>query len=189
MPLFGKGDEAENRFKEAEKYIQTSDENFSFDRAIHLLEEAAMLKPHEPKYRKRLEAVKERKAKSHEKFLMQVEEVFERKRHAEAVGRVQQGVIHNGDKVRIARPGTEKTDTVVSLKFFHASRTFAIAGDGVGLVLDNLSTADIERGDVIERVDELTRLRTKEELREEAREKAVETMKRRYGQDSERKKK
>ena len=173
MPLFGKRDEAENRFKEAEKYVETSNENFNFDRAIYLLQEAAMLKPDKEKYRKRLEEVKESKSKSREKFLMRVEDVFERKRRAIPTGRVKQGVIRSGDKVRIAGPGTEKTDTVVSLEFFHTSRTFAIPGDGVGLVLEKLGREDVQRGDVVERVDELTRLRTTEEVKEDAREEAV----------------
>ena len=58
MPLFGKRDEAESRFKEAKRCSDPRSKEFDLDRATRLLEEAPMLKPYEEKYRKKLEEVK-----------------------------------------------------------------------------------------------------------------------------------
>lgn len=62
MPLFGKPDEAENRFKDAKSYSDPWKSEFDLDRAIRLLEEAVMLKPDRKKYRSMLNEMLEIKA-------------------------------------------------------------------------------------------------------------------------------
>jgi uncharacterized membrane protein len=62
MPLFGKPDEAKDRFNQAKKYSDPSDFEFNLDRASHLLEEALELKPQEKKYHKKLAEVNKMKA-------------------------------------------------------------------------------------------------------------------------------
>ena len=151
MPLFGKPDEAKKLFWEAERYVRG--EEFNLDKAIHLLEEAVMLKPHEDKYRKELERLQESKSKLHKRFLMQVEDVFWVKRTGVvAAGKVQQGTIRSGDKVRIMGHQGEKRDTVISLAMRKCP--FAIAGEVVGLVLKTLDKNDVQRGDTIEKVED-----------------------------------
>lgn len=154
MPLFAKSDEAERCFKEAKRLIETSNEEDNIDRAIHLLEEAVMLKPYEKKYRKKLEEVNQLKSKLREKFLMQVEDVFWIEGEGVvATGKVQQGVIHPGAEVRIVGLRNEKRDTVASLEMFYKSRTRAIPGEAVGLLFKNLGEGDVQPGDTIEKVE------------------------------------
>ncbi len=63
MPLFGKPDEAETRFREAKRYGDLNNKEFDPDAAIRLLEEAVMLKPDKKKYREKLDEIHEIKAK------------------------------------------------------------------------------------------------------------------------------
>ena len=70
MPLFGKWDEAGKLFKEANKCIDISSDEFDLDKGIHLLEEAVVLKPSEKKYYERLEEAKVLRSKFHEQFIL-----------------------------------------------------------------------------------------------------------------------
>ena len=155
MPLFGKGDEAENRFKEAKRCSDPLKKEFDLDRAIGLLEAAVMLKPHEEKYRKKLEEVNEmKKSKWHEKFLMHIDDVFLIKGRGTAVtGIVQQGIVHRGDEIRIVGHRGEKRDRVVNIEMHAKLFAHAIPGDDVGLELKKLGGEDVERGDTIEKVE------------------------------------
>ncbi len=72
MPLFGKRDEAENRFKEAKRYGDPSKKELDLDRAIRLLEDAITLKPHEEKYRKQFEKLKALRSDKAELLFKQV---------------------------------------------------------------------------------------------------------------------
>lgn len=152
MPLFGKGDEAENRFKEVKRCSDPRKKEFDLDKAISLLKEAVMLKPFEGKYRNKLEEINELKSKFSSKFLMQVADVFEIKGRGKIpTGRVQQGVIHPGDEVRIVGPLGERRVTVARLEMFHKTLSLAVPGDAVGLVLQG--PVVVERGDTIEGVE------------------------------------
>lgn len=70
MPLFGKRDDAENRFKEAKRYadlskveLDVSKKELNLDTAIRLLEEAVMLKPDKKQYGQKLDEIRQIKAK------------------------------------------------------------------------------------------------------------------------------
>lgn len=149
MPLFGKRDEAEDRFKQAERYSHPKKKEFDLDEAIRLLEEAVMLKPDNEKYCQKLEEIREIKSKSSLKFSMQA-------RYARAVtfpdgklgvvvsGIAEQGSIRDGDEVEI-RGGEDtrrgKVFEVVSSK-----------GLGVGVAGQHLDLAvvgDVKDGDMI----------------------------------------
>ena len=73
MPLFGKGDEAENRFKEAKRCSDPRKKEIDLDKAISLLEDAIKLKPYEEKYHKQLEKLKALKSDKAELLFKQVE--------------------------------------------------------------------------------------------------------------------
>ena len=87
----------------AKRYSDPLKKEFDLDRAIGLLEAAVMLKPHEEKYRTKLEEVNQmKKSKWHEKFLMHIDDVFVIKGRGTVVtGIVQQGIIRQADEVRI----------------------------------------------------------------------------------------
>ena len=63
MPLFGKCDDAENRFKEAERYISPTKGEFDLGAAIHVLEEAIALRPDKKKYYQELDELRRIKSK------------------------------------------------------------------------------------------------------------------------------
>ena len=64
MPLFGKRDEAEKLFEEAERCFSIYQNEFDLDRAIRLLEEAVMLKPDKKEYCKLLDESRDIRAKT-----------------------------------------------------------------------------------------------------------------------------
>ena len=70
MPLFGKHDEAEDRFNEAKRYTDRVRyrEDFDLDKAIGLLEEVLMRKPDKKKYREELEVSQTNEGKHSHKF-------------------------------------------------------------------------------------------------------------------------
>ena len=61
MPLFGKRDEAEKLFEEAERCSNVYENEFDLNRATRLLEEAVMLKPDKKEYAKLLEEIRQMK--------------------------------------------------------------------------------------------------------------------------------
>ena len=155
MWLFGKRDEAEKCFKEAKRCSDPSKKEFDLDRAISLLKEAVMLKPDKKQYGQKLEEVREIKTKSQLKFSMQVQEVSGLTSEAGATGmlidgRVEQGIVRNGDAVEIkGRGGTSKAKVEVD-----DPKGFAIPGEGVLLFVEGLTGDDIDigEGDVVEGV-------------------------------------
>ena len=142
MPLSGKHDEAEKRFKEAKRYSHPEKKEFDLDTAIRLLEEAVMLKPDKEQYRQKLEEIREIKSKSSLKFSMQA-------RYARAVtfpdgklgvvvsGIAEQGSIRDGDEVKI-RGGSGKVFEVVS----------AIRGAGRGVTGQHVNLAIVTKDSV-----------------------------------------
>lgn len=106
MPLFGKSDEAEKHFKESAKYTKPTSKEFDLDKAIHLLEEAVMLKPDNKKYSQKLEEIRQIKVKSSLEFLMMGANArrvsFPDKKLGIALnGTIEQGGIQDGDDVFI----------------------------------------------------------------------------------------
>ncbi len=157
MPLFGKPDEAEKRFKEAKVCIATRDEEFRLDRAIYLLGEAVVMKPHKGKYRQKLEELIALKSKLRAVFMAELTGVLLVKDRGDLVVmcEVQQGIIRSGDKVRIAGIKGEKTYTVAGLEVFARTPAFAIPGDRVGLLgllSEEADMKDMRAGDMIEGV-------------------------------------
>ena len=153
MWLFGKRDEAGSRFKEAKRCSDPSKKEFDLDRAISLLEEAVMLKPGKRQYNERLNEIREIKSKSHLKFSMQVREVHGATFETGATGvfiegRVEQGIVRNGDEVEIKRRGvTRKVKVEVD-----DTKGFAVPGEEVYFLIEDLSGDDISKGDVVEGV-------------------------------------
>ncbi len=155
MWLFGKRDEAAKCFKEAKRCSDPNKKEFDLDRAISLLEEAVMLKTDKKQYGQKLEEVREIKAKSQLKFSMQVREVGGLTSEAGATGvlidgRVEQGIVRNGDAVEIkGRGGTSKAKVEVD-----DPKGFAIPGEQVLLFVEGLTGDDIDigEGDVVEEV-------------------------------------
>ena len=83
-------------------------------------------------------------------FLMPVEDVFSiTGRGTVATGRVERGVINQGDKVE--RVGIRETKEVVvtGVEMFRKLLDSAQAGDNVGLLLRGMDKNDIERGMVL----------------------------------------
>ena len=156
MWLFGKRDEAEKCFKEAKRCSDPSKKEFDLDRAISLLEEAVMLKTDKKQYGQKLEEVREIKAKSQLKFSMQVREVhggLTSEAGATGVlidGRVEQGIVRNGDEVEIKGRGATRMAKVE----VDDPKGFAVPGEEVLLYVEGLTGGDIdiEKGDVVEKV-------------------------------------
>lgn len=66
-----------------------------------------------------------------------------------ATGRIEQGVVHPGDKVEIVGLGDKIDTTVTSVEAFNKQRESAKAGDNVGVLLRGVKHDQIERGQVI----------------------------------------
>ncbi|CAI9781152.1 unnamed protein product [Fraxinus pennsylvanica] len=84
-------------------------------------------------------------------FLMPVEDVFTiQGRGTVATGRVEQGVIKQGDDVEIlGLTQNPRKTTVTGVEMFKKILDFGQAGDNVGLLLRGLKREDIQRGMVI----------------------------------------
>ncbi len=84
-------------------------------------------------------------------FLMPVEDVFSiTGRGTVATGRIERGVINNGDSVDIIGMGAENLkSTVTGVEMFRKLLDRGEAGDNVGLLLRGIEKEDIKRGMVI----------------------------------------
>jgi elongation factor Tu len=82
---------------------------------------------------------------------MTVEDVFTiQGRGVVAVGRVEAGVLNVGDKVQISgQSGARKTAVVAGLEAFRKRLAKAGAGDNVGILLRDVTKADVRRGDLL----------------------------------------
>jgi len=107
MGLFGGGNEASKRFREAERFSHPKKKEFDLDKAISLLEEVVSLKPADNKYRQKLEEIRELKLKGGMKFFMRARypkaATFPNKKQGLVVsGTIEQGIIRDGDEILIA---------------------------------------------------------------------------------------
>jgi elongation factor Tu len=83
-------------------------------------------------------------------FLMPVEDVFSISgRGTVATGRVERGVVKNGDKLQLVGLRETRETVVTGVEMFNKSMDEARAGENVGLLLRGLEKTDIERGMVL----------------------------------------
>jgi len=83
-------------------------------------------------------------------FLMPVEDVFTiTGRGTVATGRVDRGVVKNGDTVEIVGMGPTKTTVITGVEMFKKLLDQAQAGDNIGVLLRGIERKDIQRGQVI----------------------------------------
>ena len=83
-------------------------------------------------------------------FLLPVEDVFTiTGRGTVATGRVERGVVKNGDTVEIVGMGPTKTTVITGLEMFRKLLDKAEAGDNIGVLLRGIERKDIQRGQVI----------------------------------------
>jgi elongation factor Tu len=87
-------------------------------------------------------------------FLMPIEDVFTiTGRGTVATGRVEAGVLHVGDEVEIVGLSEEKKKVVVTgIEMFRKLLDEAQAGDNIGALLRGVQRTDIERGQVLSKV-------------------------------------
>jgi elongation factor Tu len=83
-------------------------------------------------------------------FLMPVEDVFSISgRGTVATGRIEQGVVHTGDKVEIIGIRDKQETVVTGVEMFRKILDEGQAGDNVGLLLRGFKKENVERGQVI----------------------------------------
>ncbi len=83
-------------------------------------------------------------------FLMPVEDVFTiTGRGTVATGRVERGIVKNGDTVEIVGMGPTKTTVITGVEMFKKLLDQAEAGDNIGLLLRGIDRKDIQRGQVL----------------------------------------
>jgi elongation factor Tu len=83
-------------------------------------------------------------------FQMTVEDVFSiRNRGTVVTGRVASGTLHVGDKIFIRRGNSSRPTTIAGIEMFRKTLDQAAAGDNVGLLLKDVGSNDVQRGDVL----------------------------------------
>lgn len=83
-------------------------------------------------------------------FRLVVEDVFSiTGRGTVVTGTVDAGTVAVGDRVTIANPAGTRVSTVTGIEMFKKRATTAGPGDNIGLLLDGIGRADIDRGAVI----------------------------------------
>ena len=109
--------------------------------------EAAQIKAEE-KLKKAEE--KRKAAENRNDFLMPIEDVFFIEGRGTVVtGRVESGIIKVGDKVDIVGIKDTKKTTVGGIAMFRKILDQAGAGDNIGVLLDNIHTQEVDRGQVL----------------------------------------
>ncbi len=85
-------------------------------------------------------------------FLMPIEDVFGIKGRGTVVtGRVERGIIKQGEDVEIVGFGEVKKTVATGLEMFHKTLDSSEAGDAVGVLLRGVDREDVERGQVLAR--------------------------------------
>ena len=83
-------------------------------------------------------------------FLMAVEDVFSIEgRGTVATGRIEQGIVHVGDKVEILGLRDTQETTCTGVEMFQKTLEEGQAGDNVGLLLRGVKKEDVQRGQVL----------------------------------------
>ena len=83
-------------------------------------------------------------------FLMPIEDVFGIKGRGTVVtGRVERGLIKQGEDVEIVGFGEVKKTVATGLEMFHKTLDSSEAGDAVGVLLRGVEREDVERGQVL----------------------------------------
>jgi len=83
-------------------------------------------------------------------FLMPVEDVFSiTGRGTVVTGRIEQGIVHVGDKVEIVGMKDTVTTTCTGVEMFRKELDEGMAGDNVGLLLRGIEKDDVDRGQVL----------------------------------------
>jgi len=83
-------------------------------------------------------------------FLMPVEDVFSiTGRGTVATGRIERGIVKQGDEVQIVGMGGDKKTVVTGVEMFRKLLDEGRAGDNAGLLLRGIAKDDIERGQVL----------------------------------------
>jgi elongation factor Tu len=83
-------------------------------------------------------------------FLMPVEDVFSiTGRGTVATGRIERGIVKQGDEVAIVGMGGDKKTVVTGVEMFRKLLDEGRAGDNAGLLLRGIGKDDIERGQVL----------------------------------------
>lgn len=98
-----------------------------------------------------LTAIPEEKTDVNGEFLLAIEDVFTISgRGTVATGRVQRGSVKKGDTIEIVGIREEIITTkVVGIEMFREQLDYAEAGDNAGILLENVSREDVERGQVL----------------------------------------
>ena len=90
-------------------------------------------------------------------FLMAIEDVFTiTGRGTVATGKIDQGIVHVGDKVEILGIHDKRDTTVTGVEMFRKLMDEGQAGDNVGLLLRGIERTDIERGQVVAKPGSIT---------------------------------
>jgi elongation factor Tu len=83
-------------------------------------------------------------------MIMAVEDVFSIKgRGTVATGRIEQGIVHVGDKLEIVGLRPTRDTVCTGVEMFNKTLDEGQAGDNVGLLLRGIEREDIERGQVV----------------------------------------
>lgn len=155
MPLSGKRDEAEKRFKEAKRYSHPEKKEFDLDKAIRLLEEALALKPDNKQYRQKLDEIREIKAKRSLEFSMRAWDatavtLLDGEPGTAVNGIIEQGTIRDGDEVKVRRGRRVIKCTKVFGVGCATGERLAVAGQHVKMGI--IGDFDVREGDIIEAV-------------------------------------
>ncbi|MGD2069673.1 MAG: elongation factor Tu [Gemmatimonadota bacterium] len=90
-------------------------------------------------------------------FLMPVEDVFSiTGRGTVATGRIERGIIKQGEEVEIVGMGADKKTVVTGVEMFRKLLDEGRAGDNVGLLLRGVGKDEIERGQVLAKPGSIT---------------------------------
>jgi elongation factor Tu len=90
-------------------------------------------------------------------FIMAVEDVFSIKgRGTVATGRIEQGIVHVGDKLEIVGLRPTRDSVCTGVEMFNKTLDEGQAGDNVGVLLRGVEREDIERGQVLAKPGSIT---------------------------------
>ena len=90
-------------------------------------------------------------------FLMAIEDVFSiTGRGTVATGRIERGVVKEGDTISIVGLAETQQSTVTGIEMFQKILNEGFAGDNVGILLRGIQKNDIQRGMVLSKLDTIT---------------------------------